>query len=119
MFGLNETKSKAWKKLESEYKRFKKVEMRDLFNADDKRGAKYTLKLNDFMLDYSKNRFDEKVLAALLNLAHERHLEENIDKMLLACHSGPPLARVDRVSFVVGRRSGFLPPIIPGVFKRL
>lgn len=81
MFGLNETKSKAWKKLESEYKRFKKVEMRDLFNADDKRGAKYTLKLNDFMLDYSKNRFDEKVLAALLNLAHERHLEENIDKM--------------------------------------
>ena len=45
--------------------------------------------------------------------------EENIDKMLLACHSGPPLARVDRVSFVVGRRSGFLPPIIPGVFKRL
>ena len=45
--------------------------------------------------------------------------EENIDKMLLACHSGPPLARVDRVSFVVGRRSGFLPPIVPGVFKRI
>jgi len=51
---------------------------------------------------------------------HPRDTEmENIDKMLLACHSGPPLARVDRVSFVVGRRSGFLPPIVPGVFKRI
>ena len=45
--------------------------------------------------------------------------EENIDHMLLACHSGPALARVDRVSFMVGRRSGFLPGIVPGVFKRL
>ncbi len=45
--------------------------------------------------------------------------EENIDKMLLACHSGPPLARVDRVSFCGWSAFGVLPPIIPGVFKRL
>ncbi len=41
-----------------------------------------------------------------------------IDEMVLACHSGPPLARVDSVSFVVGRWSCFLPPIEEGVFKR-
>ena len=45
--------------------------------------------------------------------------EDKLDKMLLACHNGPPLSRVDRVEFVVGRWSGFLPPIEEGVFKRV
>ena len=45
--------------------------------------------------------------------------EDNIDRMILACHAGPPLARVDSVNFIVGRRSGFLPPIVAGVFKRV
>lgn len=44
--------------------------------------------------------------------------EEAIDDMILACHQGPLLARVDSVEFVVGRRSSFLPPIEEGVFKR-
>lgn len=45
--------------------------------------------------------------------------EELIDRMILACHSGPPMARVDKVSFIPGRWSGFLPPIVAGVFKRI
>ena len=45
--------------------------------------------------------------------------EEAVDKMILACHTGPSLARVDSVNFVVGRLSGFLPPIADGVFKRV
>ena len=45
--------------------------------------------------------------------------EDKLDKMLLACHKGPPLSRVDRVEFVVGRWSGFLRPIEEGVFKRV
>lgn len=44
--------------------------------------------------------------------------EAKIDEMLVACHRGPLLARVDKVEFVVGRWSGFLPPIEDGVFKR-
>ncbi len=44
--------------------------------------------------------------------------EEVIDKMIVACHNGPMLARVDKVEFVIGRWSGFLPPIEDGVFKR-
>ena len=44
--------------------------------------------------------------------------EENIDQMIIACQQGSPFSRVDRVSFVVGRWSGFLPPIEDGVFKR-
>ena len=45
--------------------------------------------------------------------------ENNINKMILSCHTGPEFARVDRVSFVIGRWSGFLPPITDGVFKRV
>lgn len=45
--------------------------------------------------------------------------EEQVDEMILACHRGPLLARVDSVNFIVGRRSGFLPPIEAGVFKRI
>lgn len=44
--------------------------------------------------------------------------EKAIDDMILACHRGPSLARVDSVEFIVGRRSSFLPPIEEGVFKR-
>ncbi len=83
MFGLNKNKqkSKAWRKLENEYKRFKKIEMRDLFSADDKRAEKHTLRLHDLILDYSKNRFDDKVLAGLFSLAYERQIPEKIKTM--------------------------------------
>lgn len=81
MFGLNKNKDKAWKNLEKEYKRFKNVQMRDLFAADDKRAMKYTLQLKDLTLDYSKNRFDENVLGALLKLAEERNVSQKIKDM--------------------------------------
>lgn len=45
--------------------------------------------------------------------------EDKIDKMILACQKGSAFSRVDKVEFVVGRRSGFLPPIEEGVFKRV
>lgn len=44
--------------------------------------------------------------------------EEKIDRMILACQKGPMFARVDKLEFVVGRWSGFLPSIEDGVFKR-
>lgn len=45
--------------------------------------------------------------------------EEQIDQMLIACHKGPMFSRVDSVEFIVGRRSGFLPPIEEGSFHRI
>ena len=44
--------------------------------------------------------------------------EAAVDKMILACHQGPSMARVDKVEFAVGRLSSFLPPVEDGVFKR-
>ena len=45
--------------------------------------------------------------------------EEQIDQMLLSCRKGPMFSRVDSVEFIVGRRSGFLPPIEEGTFHRV
>ena len=81
MFGLNSNEPKAWKKLESEYKRFKNVQMKDLFANDEKRASKYSLKLKDMVFDYSKNRFDDKVLSSLLDLAKECDLSQKIKDM--------------------------------------
>lgn len=44
--------------------------------------------------------------------------DDKIDEMLISCHKGPTLSRVDSVEFIVGRRSGFLPPIEEGIFRR-
>lgn len=71
----------AWNKLEQEYERFKNVQMRDLFVQDQTRALKYTLETEGLYFDYSKNRFDEGVLNALLNLARERQVQEKINKM--------------------------------------
>lgn len=45
--------------------------------------------------------------------------ESQIDEMLVACHKGPALSRVDKVQFIVGRMSSFLPPVEEGIFKRV
>lgn len=45
--------------------------------------------------------------------------EVKVNEMIMACHRGSMFSRVDRVEFPVGRRSGFLPPVEEGVFKRI
>lgn len=52
----------------------------------------------------------------LLRLCGE---EEQVDAMMLACQKGPAWGRVDKLEFVVGRISSFLPPVETGIFKRV
>lgn len=79
MFGKQ--KSKAWKCLKALHKHYCKVEMRDLFAADRMRAEKYSLQLDNMLVDYSKNRVDDKVMQALFALARERGLAEKIKAM--------------------------------------
>ncbi|MBP5352504.1 MAG: glucose-6-phosphate isomerase [Alphaproteobacteria bacterium] len=79
MFGR--TKSKAWRKLESLYKHSNDVHMRDLFAEDEARGRHYTQQLENMLVDYSKNRVDDKIMAALFELARERGVAEKIEAM--------------------------------------
>lgn len=55
--------------------------MRDLFEKDENRAEKYTLRLEDMLFDYSKNRIDDKTMRYLLDLAKHCHVEEKIKAM--------------------------------------
>lgn len=82
--------SNAVAALLTEYERFAGTEMKDLFAADGERAQKYTLTLGELTYDYSKNRFDAGVLAALFNLAREHNLKDRIEDMFTGKKSTLP-----------------------------
>ena len=76
----NPTKTQAWKKLEDHFKVFGDTKMKDLFNQDSNRANKFTIKWNDFYVDYSKNRINEETLQLLLEITDEVNLKDAIEK---------------------------------------
>ncbi len=83
MFGVRKevNKSRAWKRLENHYKSLRKLEMRDMFKKDPQRAERYNISLEPLMLDYSKNRINDRTMKYLLALAKERKLDEKIREM--------------------------------------
>ena len=83
MFGRSKeiNKSSAWKKLESQAKKMRKVQMRDMFDKDPKRAEKFTLKLDNMVLDFSKNIIDDKTFECLLKLAKQAKVKQKIEQM--------------------------------------
>jgi len=65
------TQSPAWKALESHYKEASRLHMRDLFAKDSQRFAKFSLRFDDILLDFSKNRITDQTWKLLLNLARQ------------------------------------------------
>ena len=55
--------------------------MRDLFAADSERFHRFSLRLGEFLLDYSKNRISSKTLILLLDLAREAGVETQRNRM--------------------------------------
>ncbi|HEY8401973.1 MAG TPA: glucose-6-phosphate isomerase [Cytophagaceae bacterium] len=77
----NLTEFNSWKKLTEHYKSVSNLQMRDLFQKDPQRFNKFSLQLNDLLLDYSKNRITEETIALLIELAKEAQLSKAIDAM--------------------------------------
>ena len=77
----NPTKTKVWSNLQKDYEELKNVEMKSIFLSDPNRKEKYTLQFNDFSLDFSKNRINDKTLQHLVELANDVDLKDGIDKM--------------------------------------
>jgi glucose-6-phosphate isomerase len=71
----------AWKALETHYQQMKPIHMRDLFEQEAQRPEKFSLKLNDILVDYSKNRITEKTMALLLELAIQTDVKGWIEKI--------------------------------------
>lgn len=74
-------KTKAWQNLTEHYSQIKNIHMKDLFQEDPERFSKFSIRFNNILVDYSKNRIDEQTLELLLDLANEVNLQDAINKM--------------------------------------
>ncbi len=75
------TASPAWQALAAHRGEMGECHMRELFAADPQRFQKFSLRLDDLLLDYSKNRVNDRTMALLLELAREADLPGWIEKM--------------------------------------
>ncbi|KGM34115.1 glucose-6-phosphate isomerase [Inquilinus limosus] len=75
------TRSPAWTALDAHRKTMEGVQMRDLFAADPKRFDRFSLRLGEVLLDYSKNRVTEETLGLLFALARQQDVEGWRDRM--------------------------------------
>ena len=78
---IDPTKTKAWRKLNDHFKKINNVHMKDLFAADPRRFEKFSLRFQDILVDYSKNRITAETMQFLLSLAEELDLGEAVEKM--------------------------------------
>jgi len=72
---------KAWQALKVHYPKVSDVHMRELFDNDPQRFDKYSVRFDDLLLDYSKNRFTDETFALLLDLAREVRLGDWVERM--------------------------------------
>jgi glucose-6-phosphate isomerase len=75
------TSSQAWKALAAHYQKVSSTHMRDLFAQDPKRFEKFSLRFDEILLDFSKNRITQETLGLLLDLARQAKVEEWRDRM--------------------------------------
>ena len=71
----------AWDKLHSEAARLKPVHLRELFAADAGRFDTLSARLDDLLVDFSKEKLDAPALDALLALARAAGVERRRDAM--------------------------------------
>jgi glucose-6-phosphate isomerase len=71
----------SWEKLCEHEKTISTLHMRQLFKADPQRFEKFSLKLDDLLLDYSKHRITEETLTLLFQLARDAKIEAWRDRM--------------------------------------
>lgn len=75
---INPTETVAWNKLQLHYKELQKASMHEMFQSDTLRTEKFSLKWNDFLIDYSKNIINQETITLLLELANEVGLKNAI-----------------------------------------
>ena len=75
------TQSAAWQALQGHAKTLARVQMREMFAQEPGRFDRFSLRLGDLLLDYSKNRITTKTLALLMDLARAAEVEGWIERM--------------------------------------
>jgi glucose-6-phosphate isomerase len=78
---IDPTKTKAWRDLSNHFSKMKGVHMKDLFAEDPRRFERFSLRFQDILVDYSKNRIIPETMKLLLSLAEEMDLRDAVEKM--------------------------------------
>ena len=78
---MSVTQLPAWQALVSHKEKMKSVHMRDLFTSDLKRFQRFSVRFEDLLFDYSKNRITEETMSLLLELARQASLPDAIQAM--------------------------------------
>ncbi len=74
-------KTAAYKKLKTHFKTISQKEIKTLFEEDPDRFKKFSIRLGDIVLDYSKNRITTRTRSYLVQLAEEAGLAGAIEQM--------------------------------------
>jgi glucose-6-phosphate isomerase len=64
----------SWQKLQAHRKTWDGIRMRELFRSDPGRFERYSIELDDFLLDYSKNLVNDETLTLLRQLGREANV---------------------------------------------
>ena len=78
---IDPTKTKTWDSLGRHFQRMKNVHLKDLFAEEPGRFEKFSLRFQDLLVDYAKNRITLETMKLLFSLAEEIGLPEAIEKM--------------------------------------
>ena len=92
MKNVNPTETTAWKKLTTHFNDLKDVQLKTLFNENKNRKNEFTLNVNDFEFDFSKNRLTQETLDLLVQLANEVDLKSAMD----AYYSGEEINQTEK-----------------------
>ncbi len=87
------TQSPAWQALQNHRQSLGQFSLRQSFADDPERFERFSLRLDDLLLDYSKNLITQQTMSLLFALARQAGVEEWRDKMF----SG------DKINFTEGR----------------
>ncbi|WP_289031113.1 glucose-6-phosphate isomerase [uncultured Algoriphagus sp.] len=77
---INPTQTDAWKRLKDLSEKYKNLSISDLFQETE-RFERFSISLEDTIVDCSKNRLNEEIFDTLLDLARECELHKAIESM--------------------------------------
>ncbi|OQY93188.1 MAG: glucose-6-phosphate isomerase [Sphingobacteriales bacterium UTBCD1] len=81
LHNINPATTKSWQQLHEHFTEMKDVQMKELFRDDPERFSRYSLRIEDILFDYSKNRINNKTMDLLFRLAGECKVKEAINAM--------------------------------------
>ncbi len=73
--------TQAWIDLKNHYQQAKSWHLKDLFKEDSQRFNKYSLTIEETVIDYSKNILNDETVSLLIKLAEECKVREAIEAM--------------------------------------